>query len=174
MALVFGPAVSLAGPPGTAGGIIYEGMGAPEPTLGKAGDAYFRDDNQTFYVRDQNGWPTTGILLRGAMGINGLNANFFTGAGSPTTQSPALPAHDGDIYLDLQWGEISKYTNGEWQDQGYSIKGPQGDPGVAGQRGSQAYNGSGAPNIANFPNAAVNDYYFDTSGTGNMYFVVSQ
>jgi hypothetical protein len=174
MALVFGPAVSLRGPSGNDGGIIYEGMGAPASTLGKTGDAYFQDDTQRFYVRGPNGWPTTGILLKGDVGMNGLNANFFSGTGSPANASPALAAHEGDIYLDLQWGEIYKYTNGAWADQGYSIKGPPGAQGVPGQRGSQAYNGSGAPSIANYPNAAVNDYYFDTSGTGNMYFVVSQ
>lgn len=174
MALVFGPAVSLQGPKGVDGGIIYEGVGAPASTLGKTGDAYFQDDTQRFFVRGPDGWPSTGVLLKGDIGMNGLNANFFSGTGAPANQSPALQAHDGDIYLDMQGGEIYKYTNGAWMDQGYSIKGPQGDQGVQGLRGSQAYNGSGAPSIANYPDAAVNDYYFDTSGTGNMYFVVSQ
>lgn len=174
MALVFGPPVSLQGQKGVDGGIIYEGMGPPSSTLGKTGDAYFQDDTQRFYVRGPDGWPTTGILLKGDVGMNGLNANFFSGTGSPANASPALPADEGDLYLDLQWGEIYRYTNGAWADQGYSIKGPPGEQGVKGDRGSQAYNGSGAPNIANYPNAAVNDYYFDTSGTGNMYFVVSQ
>jgi hypothetical protein len=174
MPLKFGPPTSLIGPqgvPGVDGGIIYEGTGAPLSTLGKTGDAYFQDDTQRFFVRGPNGWPSTGVLLKGDIGMNGLNANFFSGTGAPANQSPALNAHEGDIYLDMQGGEIYKYTNGAWMDQGYSIKGPKGDQGL---RGSQAYNGQGAPSIANYPDAAVNDYYFDTSGTGNMYFVVSQ
>lgn len=183
MALLFGSGVSLKGPkgdPGTAGAAgtqIYQATGLPDSTLGVAGDYYLATDTGVLYQKTASGWPSSGTMLRGAkgdMGVTGVSgASFLSGSGNPSGITFPTAPNNGDLYLDLAAGEIYKYADGAWADQGYSIKGPAGQAGQNGQdglRGSQIYTGTGAPNIANYPSAAAGDMYFDTS-SGNYYVV---
>lgn len=166
MALTFGSAVSLKGPQGSPGSQIYFGSGTPDANLGVAGDVFFASDSNLLYQKTASGWPADGTLLRGATGFTGVNGtNFISGHGEPTDAG-----NDGDLYIDLAAGEIYKSQGGAWSDQGYSLKGPQGEQGVQGVRGSQIYVGHGAPDMANYPNADLGDLYFDQD-TGNMYAI---
>lgn len=166
MALTFGSAVSLKGPQGSPGSQIYFGSGTPDANLGVAGDVFFASDSNLLYQKTASGWPADGTLLRGAMGLTGIDgASFISGVGAPT-----MDANDGDLYLDLGAGEIFKREAGAWADQGHTLKGPQGEQGQQGMRGSQIYVGHGAPDIANYPGAGLNDLYFDQD-TGNMYAI---
>lgn len=168
MALKFGTPTSLLGPAGAsgvAGSQIYFGKGSPASTLGVANDVFFATDTSYIYQRASSGWPTSGTLLQGGMGLTGLSgASLYAAAGSPTSTNTA--GKDGDFYLDLVAGEIYLHQSGAWIDEGYSIKGPQGI------RGSLQSFGSGAPSISNYPNALVGDSYFDQSA-GNLYFVTT-
>lgn len=156
MALSWQATANLRGP---AGSQIYFGTGTAADSLGLTGDCFFATDTYYFYQRTASGWPTSGVYLRGGMGITGVNgASFYSGSGVPT-----MAANNGDLYVNLSGGEIFKYTSGAWADQGYSIIGP------AGLRGTQIYNGSGAPNSSNTPSdAAANDYYLDNV-SGQLY-----
>jgi hypothetical protein len=162
MALSWQATANLRGP---AGSQIYFGNGSPAATLGLVGDCFFATDTFYFYQRTASGWPSTGAYLRGGMGITGVNgASFYSGSGAPT-----MAANNGDLYVNLApatsggAGEVYKYVSGAWADQGYSIQGP------AGLRGTQIYNGSGAPDSSNTPSdAATNDYYLDNV-SGQLY-----
>ena len=165
MALKFGQATSLLGPQGAPGSQVYFGTGTPSSTLGVSGDVFFATDTSYIYQKASSGWPTTGTLLRGGMGMTGLSgASLYASAGSPASNNTT--GKNGDFYLDLSAGEVYLYQNNAWVDEGYSIKGPQGT------RGSLQSFGSGAPSISNYPNALVGDSYFDQA-SGNLYFVTS-
>lgn len=163
---------------GTRGSLfsITNGLPTDANATNLPGDFALDSTTQLLYTRGASGWPTSGgVLLRGAMGVTGVSgASFYSGPGAPTASSPANP-NNGDLFLDLANGEIYKFVNGSWTDQGYSIQGPQGiqgPPGVAGAatRGSQIFSGSGAPssNLASFSNGSVTgavsgDLYLDTT-----------
>lgn len=162
MALSWQATANLRGPAGTQ---IYSGTGTPASTLGLTGDYFFATDTYYLYQRTASGWPSTGVLLRGGMGITGVNgASFYSGNGVPT-----MSANNGDLYVNLQpatsggAGEVYKYVSGAWTDQGYSLQGP------AGLRGTQIYDGQGAPTSSNTPSsAAAGDYYLDDN-SGQLY-----
>lgn len=173
MALAFGSPVSLKGPkgdPGSAGSQIYEGTGLPDATLGVTGDYFFATDTYTLFRREDAGWPASGSVLKGAkgdMGLTGVDgASFTSGSGDPTAGN--VTGSEGDLYLDLPAGEIFKYANGAWSDQGQSLKGPAGPAGNDGLRGSQIYTGVGTADAASFAEAAAGDLYLDTS-SGNLF-----
>lgn len=166
MALSFGNAVSLKGPQGAAGSQLYFGNGTPDSALGVAGDAFFAQDTSYIYQKTASGWPATGTLLRGAMGVTGVDgASLYAGPGAPSTYTFAQAPKDGDFYFDLVAGEVYVHQSGAWVDEGYSIKGPQG------VRGSRIAVGSGAPSSVP-ADAMAGDLYLDQS-TGNLYAVQS-
>lgn len=182
MALSIGPQISLlgpTGPAGTAGSKIYFVTAAPTDSSASAvaGDVAFNTANNQLYQRTSSGWPASGSLLQGGMGLTGVSgASFYSGPSAPTSSSPASP-NAGDLYLDLANGEIFKYSGTAWSDQGYSIMGPAGAvgaTGTAGLRGSQIFTGSGAFNAANFTNPApaAGDLYFRTDNT-SIYVIQS-
>jgi hypothetical protein len=170
MPLTYGTPTSLKGPPGNpgvAGSQIYFGNGTPDSTLGVAGDAFFAQDTSYIYQKTSSGWPAQGVLLRGAMGLTGVNgASLYAGPGSPNSYTFPKPPQDGDFYFDLVAGEVYVRQSGSWVDEGYSIKGP---PGAAGVRGSRISVGSGAPGAAP-SDAMAGDLYFDQTN-GNLYAI---
>jgi hypothetical protein len=174
MALSVGSPISLKGPAGSPGvaGVpgskIYFVTAAPTDTNASSvpGDVAFNTATNLLYQRTSTGWPTSGSLLQGGMGVTGVSgASFYSGPAAPTASAPANP-NNGDLYLDLANGEIYKFVNGAWSDQGYSIIGPPGQVGSPGIRGSQIYSGSGSFVASNFtnPSPAAGDLYLDTSG----------
>ncbi|RYF08876.1 MAG: hypothetical protein EOO40_07665 [Deltaproteobacteria bacterium] len=157
--LSWGTGTSLKGP---AGSQIYFGTGTPAANLGVAGDCFFATDTFFFYQKTSTGWPASGTLLRGGMGITGMNgATFYSGAAAPTSSSPASPSK-GDLYLMLTTGEIYRYDGSAWSDQGYSIKGPPG------QRGTVTSSGAGAPTSSSPVGPLSGDRYINQSN-GEVY-----
>lgn len=157
MALTWGTGVSLVGPQGQAGSMVYFGNGAPAASLGATNDAYFAQDTFLFYSKGASGW-NSGTLLRGGMGVTGVNgASFMSGSGAPT-----MSANGGDLYVDLSAGEIYKYVSGAWQDQGYSIRGPQG------LRGTVTTSGAATPTTSSPANSQTGDRYVVQS-SGEVY-----
>lgn len=173
MALFVGSAISLKGPAGEQGASgadgsrIYFITGTPTDTNASAkdGDVAFATDTNLLYQRTNGAWPTQGTLLRGGMGLTGVNgASFFSG---PNPPDASVTGSDGDLFLALTTGEIFKHVNGAWADQGYSIMGPAGAagaPGAPGQRGTQIYTGAGDFVASNYPDAQPSDLYIDTNG----------
>jgi hypothetical protein len=168
MALSYGSPISLKGIKGDAGGLIYQGDLPPEQSFGKTGDAYIAASNQTFYVKTEDGWPSNGILLKGDIGMKGLNASLFVTQGSPADVALNTVPNEGDVGIDKTTGEIYEYRGGSWVDDGYSFKGPAG---ADGKRGTQTYTGQGAPDLSQYPDAQAGDLYYDLAAGPDLYVI---
>lgn len=99
-------------------------------------------------------------------------AEWFTGEGEPSS----LQGKDGDYYINTLTGDVYNKASGSWSIK-LNIKGPQGEPGPAGQDGTQGPKGDpgqGVPagGIAGqvLTKKSENDYdteWKDTSGGGD-------
>ena len=115
--------------------------GTPDDTTAGnlAGDQAFVKDTALLFVRGQSGWDSTaGILLRGAMGVNGLNAYIGFGTSAPTSSDG-----QGEDGIFFAAGEVyTKTATTDWVDSQFNTVGAKGDDGL---RGSQRFLGIGPP-----------------------------
>lgn len=153
----------LQGVIGTPGSKTTFITGAPtdQNASANAGDMAFATDTNLFYQRGTDGWPSNGTLLRGAMGINGVDGFFGAGPDAPTDD---LGADANGIYFQSTGELWTRQKGASWVDSGENYIGPKGDKGDAGTRGSLNYSGVGAPSsdLSTFnPPALSGDIYYD-------------
>lgn len=113
-------------------------------------------DTYTIYYTDSTSYQFS--VTNGQSGTSG--SQIYNGIGAPTAELGV----NGDYYFRLDTKELYSKANGEWGNP-TSLKGEQGDPGVA---GSRMYSGSEAPATAN-----VGDYFLN-SATGALYEYTAQ
>ena len=113
----------------------------------------------------------TGVAGKdGATGAKGADGHSITsGPGAPNNAN----GKDGDLYVDINTGDLYKKDNGTWKPNG-TIKGAKGDKGDTGPAGPAGKDGSGkAINSGNGqPNNSQGkdgDVYYD-KGTGQLYY----
>jgi hypothetical protein len=85
--------------------------------------------------RGSNDWDVFAVMLAsGSQGPEGPvgppGSALLSGSGVPSSGLGA----DGDFYLRTD-GQVYKRVTGAWVDQGFSLVGPQGNPGAAGTNG---------------------------------------
>jgi hypothetical protein len=158
-----GPA-GAPGAPGTPGNTVMHGSGPPSSAMGRDGDWYIDTNTHTIYGPKASGiWPTTGTSLvgpQGPQGITGVNGNtILYGVGAPSNSLGV----DGNFYIDTSAHTMyGPKAGGVWP-AGTSLIGPQGP---IGQRGSQWYEGAGAPGT--IAGALANDNFLNTTN-GDVY-----
>lgn len=168
----WGTGISLKGAKGDAGLSFLNGSGAPANTLGFDTQVYLDTASYDIYTKANGTWSKTGNI-KGAIGMNGLNAQLLHGTGSPTTST--FPNNTDAIYIQDDNGEVWYFDydgSRTWVDSGTTFRGPSGAPGQAGLRGTQTYTGNGAPssNLTSFtPPAVAGDLYYDLSGGPTLY-----
>ncbi|MDR8391770.1 hypothetical protein NC796_11490 [Aliifodinibius sp. S!AR15-10] len=152
------PIIVLMGNDGDDGTEIHSGSGAPNDTLGVAGDFYIDLSVQNLYgPKDDSGWGTP-IDLNGVDGTDGADgedgSQIYSGDGAPKSSIGAV----GDYYLD----KTNKDLYGPKTDSGWgqpiNLNGEDGQDGADGEDGSQIYSGDGAPDQSL---GDVGDYYLD-------------
>lgn len=182
------------GTPGADGSRFLSGSGTPSGGTGSNGDTYLKTSTGDIYGPKSGGsWGAPVANIQGAPGTPGAPGDpgdpgtpgaagargslWFTGSTVPLGLSGEA---DGDFYLRSTNSEIYKLIAGVWTDQGYSIKGLQGDPGTTGVAGASFLSGAGAPsggigsNGDTYLNATNGDVYGPKSGgswgaiTGNL------
>lgn len=171
----WGTGISLKGKDGSK---IYFITGMPTDANASAipGDVAFSTDSYTLYQRGANGWPTdssAGALLRGPMGFNGINGNFYSGANPPDA---SLGTTGNSVYFQTNGLVYIRQDGQAWMATGDDISGDKGDKGDPGLRGTQTYTGNGAPstNLSSFsPPAQPGDLYYDLSGGPTLYVLGS-
>lgn len=170
----WGTGISLKGVPGSR---IFFITGTPTDTNASARqyDCAFATDTYMFYQRTSSGWPSTGTLLQGPMGINGVDGSFFTGTGAP---ADSLGAGVNAIYFSSTGEVYTRAKGASWVDTNQNFTGPAGPMGPAGAagssvRGTQTYTGNGAPSsdLTTFsPGPAMKgDLYYDLSAGPTLY-----
>lgn len=170
----WGTGISLRGKDGSK---IFFITGTPTDanTSARPGDVAFATDTNIIYQRGTDGWPTTGTLLKGGMGIAGTNAQLYVQTGAP---ADSLGLGDDGIYIRKDTGELYSRdaADAKWTDSGTSLRGPDGVAGKDGLRGTQTYTGQGAPSsdLTSFsPPAVAGDIYYDVSpATGPTLYVL--
>lgn len=170
----WGTGISLKGVKGDAGLSILTGSGAPANTLGY--DTQFYIDTASAglnsYLRSNGTWSLLRQLV-GPSGMNALNAQLLHGTGAPTTSTFAN--NTDAIYIQDDNGEVWYFDfDGakQWVDSGTTFRGPTGQAGAAGLRGTQTYTGNGAPssNLSSFsPPAVAGDLYYQLDGGPTLY-----
>lgn len=94
-------------------------------------------------------WAHYVKLIDGGVG-GGSSMRFLFGSTDPT-QADGQP---GDVFLNVDTGDIFENQNGSWTKQG-NLKGPQGEQGPQGERGPQGPEGPQGPAGADgFPTEA--------------------
>lgn len=172
MAATWGQGISLKGRDGNPGLSVIQASGAPASGLVGADKQLYVDTASAsldyyVYSKASSSWTKQGIL-RGPMGLMGLDAQLFFGDGTPDSST-----YSGDadaLFIQNGTGEVFKYDKSTgWQDAGFTLKGATGADGVAGRdglRGTQTYTGQGAPSsdLTTFsPPAVAGDIYYDVS-----------
>ena len=143
------------------GNTIWNGHGAPSPTLGNNGDFYLDTLAHTIFgPKTVGGWGTAASLV-GPAGTNGTNGTpgsaWYEGSVAPTTTH-----NDGDYYLSTTNGDVYQQVSGSWSLVG-CIMGPQGTAGTNGTNGANGntvLSGSGTPSNSL---GADGDFYIDTT-----------
>lgn len=159
----WGSPITLRGPKGDtgeAGSRSYRTAAAPTDATASSrpGDTAV-DDAGIYYVRTADGWPATGLDLRGRMGISGVDSGLYVGANAP---DPALGRGEDALYVRAN-GQVylRQSTDAGWTDTKQNLTGPVGADGL---RGTQIYFGEGPPStdLGSFsPPAMPGDPYFD-------------
>ena len=113
----------------------------------------------------------TGVAGKdGTTGAQGADGHSITsGPGAPNNAN----GKDGDLYVDINTGDLYRKDNGTWKPNG-TIKGAKGDKGDTGPAGPAGKDGSGK--TINSGNGQPNnsqgkdgDLYYD-KGTGQLYY----
>jgi hypothetical protein len=145
---------------GEDGASVLAGSGAPGSAVGADGDVYIDGETGDLYSKVDGDWTLTGNL-QGPPGADGADvASVLTGSGAPESGAGT----DGDIYLDVDSGDLYSNASGTWSVVG-NLTGPAGETGAAGTDGAAWLTGSGAPANAT---GADGDLYFDED-TGDVY-----
>lgn len=119
---------TVAGPAGANGSVWRNGSGTPSNGTGADGDYYLNVTNGDVYRRSSGTYSNIGNI-KGPAGSNGTNGSngavgsvWRNGSGTPSNSLGV----DGDYYLDVDSGYVSKRIAGSYTTQG-NIKGPAGD-----------------------------------------------
>jgi hypothetical protein len=145
------PGLYLVGPAGADGQTLLSGDGAPGAGTGNDGDFYIDTTNDYLYGPKSGGvWPTPGLYLVGADGIDGQT--ILNGAGAPDDLSDGI---DGDFYIDTDNHYLyGPKSGGAWPTPGLYLVGP------AGADGQTLLSGDGAPDAGTGNDG---DFYIDTT-----------
>jgi hypothetical protein len=176
---------AIAGVNGTNGNTLLNGTTPPSNAQGRDGDFYLNTSTKAIFgPKAANTWPSIGLSLGGADGLNGMpgpagaNGNtIYSGTGIPANTQ----GMNGDFYIDttalLLYGPKASNT---WPVLGQSLAGtagaagapgaagpvgPAGVNGAAGTPGSTIFSGAGSPAPAT---GVPGDYYID-SQTSKLY-----
>lgn len=122
---------------GKDGTFTYVKNTAPDDSIGNDNDLWLKIPEYILFGPKKNGqWPSTGQILIGAQGVQGVRG--LTGAqlivGTSVTPSGG---NDGDSYLAPD-GVIYGPKQGAWPDTGINLRGLKGDKGDTGATGADS------------------------------------
>ena len=129
----------LQGPGGLDGTRWYTGSAGPEVdvTASVPGDLYLNTATGDIFRFDGSAW----ILIMNVIGISGSDgATWLSGNGAPA----ATAGSDGDLYLDVDSGDVFRRSAGAWAIL-LNIEGQSGTAGANGVDGATWITGAGAP-----------------------------
>ena len=136
---------------------LYVNAGNPTDSVGVAGDYYINNETYELFVKKgDNTWEKVGNVdgLKGAKGDKGDDGakgetgnGWLSGKGTPSNADGKV----GDLYLDLNTGDVYvKNSSNAWVKES-NLKGADGNDGNDGAStsGNNWLTGNGAPNNAN-------------------------
>ena len=136
---------------------LYVNAGNPTASVGVAGDYYINNETYELFVKKgDNTWEKVGNVdgLKGAKGDKGdegakgeTGNGWLSGKGTPSNADGKV----GDLYLDLNTGDVYvKNSSNAWVKES-NLKGADGNDGNDGAStsGNNWLTGNGAPNNAN-------------------------
>lgn len=136
---------------------LYVNAGNPTASVGVAGDYYINNETYELFVKKgDNTWEKVGNIdgLKGAKGDKGDDGakgetgnGWLSGKGTPSNADGKV----GDLYLDLNTGDVYVKNNSNAWVKESSLKGADGNDGNDGAStsGNNWLTGNGAPNNAN-------------------------
>lgn len=136
---------------------LYVNAGNPTASVGVAGDYYINNETYELFVKKgDNTWEKVGNVdgLKGAKGDKGDDGakgetgnGWLSGKGTPSNANGKV----GDLYLDLNTGDVYVKNNSNAWVKESNLKGADGNDGKdgAGTSGNNMLTGNGAPNNAN-------------------------
>jgi hypothetical protein len=107
--------VAMSGVQGPRGSSILNGTGLPSSNLGNISDYYLDSLTDILYgPKASNGWPSTGILIKGSQGPTGAKGDqgysIFTGITNPSNSL----GNNGDVYIYSTANLIYTKVGGVW------------------------------------------------------------
>lgn len=136
---------------------LYVNAGNPTASVGVAGDYYINNETYELFVKKgDNTWEKVGNIdgLKGAKGDKGdegakgeTGNGWLSGKGTPSNADGKV----GDLYLDLNTGDVYVKNNSNAWVKESNLKGADGNDGNDGAStsGNNWLTGNGAPNNAN-------------------------
>lgn len=136
---------------------LYVNAGNPTASVGVAGDYYINNETYELFVKKgDNTWEKVGNVdgLKGAKGDKGdegakgeTGNGWISGKGTPSNADGKV----GDLYLDLNTGDVYVKNNSNAWVKESNLKGADGNDGNDGAStsGNNWLTGNGAPNNAN-------------------------
>ena len=136
---------------------LYVNAGNPTDSVGVAGDYYINNETYELFVKKgDNTWEKVGNVdgLKGAKGDKGdegakgeTGNGWLSGKGTPSNANGKV----GDLYLDLNTGDVYVKNNSNAWVKESNLKGADGNDGNDGAStsGNNWLTGNGAPNNAN-------------------------
>lgn len=136
---------------------LYVNAGNPTASVGVAGDYYINNETYELFVKKgDNTWEKVGNVdaLKGAKGDKGdegakgeTGNGWLSGKGTPSNADGKV----GDLYLDLNTGDVYVKNNSNAWVKESNLKGADGNDGNDGAStsGNNWLTGNGAPNNAN-------------------------
>ena len=136
---------------------LYVNAGNPTASVGGAGDYYINNETYELFVKKgDNTWEKVGNVdgLKGAKGDKGDDGakgetgnGWLSGKGTPSNADGKV----GDLYLDLNTGDVYVKNNSNAWVKESNLKGADGNDGNDGAStsGNNWLTGNGAPNNAN-------------------------
>lgn len=100
--------------------------GTTLPSVGSAGDLFYKSDEQKIYVHDGSAW----VLAQGS------NSSVFDVSATP----PADPV-EGATWYNSTDGSVYVYYDNQWVDTSVGVEGPTGPTGPAGPTGATGATG---------------------------------
>lgn len=136
---------------------LYVNAGNPTASVGVAGDYYINNETYELFVKKgDNTWEKVGNVdgLKGAKGDKGDDGakgetgnGWLSGKGTPSNADGKV----GDLYLDLNTGDVYVKNNSNAWVKESNLKGADGNDGNDGAStsGNNWLTGNGAPNNVN-------------------------